>query len=86
MIYKIENGLIDKDVEKIKEVLQNNSVMEKGELLFLPIENEHGVEKLTAITQWLINKGYNIIASTTRKPDLEDVFLNLTGEKMDIKK
>jgi ABC-2 type transport system ATP-binding protein len=86
MIYKIENGLIDKDVEKIKEVLQNNSVMEKGELLFLPIENEHGVEKLTAITQWLINKGYNIVASTTRKPDLEDVFLNLTGEKMDIKK
>ncbi len=86
MVYKIENGLADADLEKIKKVLQNKYVLEKGELLFLPIESEHGVEKLTAVTQWLINQGYNIIASTTRQPDLEDVFLNLTGEKMDVKK
>jgi ABC-2 type transport system ATP-binding protein len=85
MIYKIENGIKNEDLEKIRDVLKNKDVVEKGDLLFLPIETDRGVAKLTAVTQWIISKGYNIVASTTRQPDLEDVFLNLTGEKMIIK-
>ena len=42
----------DDDVQKIKQVLESNMVVEQGELLFLPIDDKHGVEKLTAVTQW----------------------------------
>jgi ABC-type multidrug transport system ATPase subunit len=81
MVLGIENGIVENDLSNIKKVLSHPHLIQKGELLFIPIEQEHGLEKTIAIIQWLINKGYNIISSTTKEPDLEDVFLNLTGEK-----
>jgi ABC-2 type transport system ATP-binding protein len=81
MVLKIENGLAEKDLNNIKMILKHTGLVTKDEVLFIPIEQEHGLEKTIAIIQWLINKGYNITSSTTKEPDLEDVFLNLTDEK-----
>ncbi len=82
MIFDITGGISNVDVEKIKSVMGEQTVISKGNLLFIPFEQAHSLEKVMAITEWLIKKGYNIVSSTTKEPSLEDVFLNITGEKM----
>jgi ABC-2 type transport system ATP-binding protein len=86
MIFDIVNGISPDDLEKIKDALKQKSVVAKGNLLFIPFEQEHSLEKVIAITDWLMKKGYSITSSTTKEPNLEDVFLNITGEKMEEKK
>ncbi len=82
MVLRIENGLEEKDFLKIKEIIGHQGVLLEGEDLFVPMEQSHGLEKTLAIIQWLMDKGYNITSSIIKEPDLEDVFLNLTGERM----
>jgi ABC-2 type transport system ATP-binding protein len=82
MILESKEEVIDSDIEKIKTALNQKSIMKKHKMIFIPLEQEHSLEKMLAITDWLIEKGYNIKSSTTKEPNLEDVFLNITGEKM----
>ncbi|MCX6800693.1 MAG: ABC transporter ATP-binding protein [Candidatus Diapherotrites archaeon] len=82
VIFKMEKNVSQADIESIKKALKQESVIERGNLLIIPLQQAHSVEKIAAITQWLIDKGYNILSAMTKEPDLEDVFLNITGEKM----
>jgi len=82
MILDIEGGVKDEDLTKIRQVLNQNNLVTKENLFFIPFEQTHSLEKILAITQWLMGNGYNIMSSTTKEPNLEDVFLNITGEKM----
>ncbi len=82
MIFSISGGVKEQDIQKIKSVLNQSTVLSKGDLLFIPFEQEHSLEKVLAITEWLLKKGYNISSSITKEPNLEDVFLNITGETM----
>jgi ABC-2 type transport system ATP-binding protein len=82
MIFDVEGGVSEEHINKIKEVLNQKSVVMRGELLFIPLEQAHGLEKTLAVTQWLLDQGYKIKSSTTKEPNLEDVFMNITGEKM----
>ena len=81
-IFKILNGVSEKDLENVKSVLKQTNIFQKGDFLFIPMGIEHSVEKVTGVTEWLMKKGYNISSSTTKEPDLEDVFLNITGDKL----
>jgi ABC-2 type transport system ATP-binding protein len=82
MIFEIKNGVKNEDIEKIKLVLKQTSIISKGDLLFIPLEQSHSLEKTMAVTKWLSEKGYNIVSTTTKEPNLEDVFMNITGETM----
>lgn len=82
MIFTISGGLKEEDIQKIRSVLNQTTILSKGDLLFIPFEQEHSLEKVVAITEWLLKKGYNISSSITKEPTLEDVFLNITGEVM----
>ena len=82
MVFKVTNGVSQPDLEQIRKALNQKTIIEKDDLLFIPFEQEHSLEKIIAVTQWLMDKGYNIVSSTTKEPSLEDVFLNITGEKM----
>ncbi|MFA5357536.1 MAG: ABC transporter ATP-binding protein [archaeon] len=82
IIFKMEKSVLPEHIDGIKKALKQESIIERGDLLIIPLEQSHSVEKISAITQWLIDKGYNILSAVTKEPDLEDVFLNLTGEKM----
>ncbi len=86
MILEVSNGYKEEDILKIKKVLNQSSVFTKNNTLFIPFEQKHSLEKMLAITDWLIEKGYDIKSSTTKEPSLEDVFLNITGEKMAVEK
>lgn len=82
MILETNEEIVDMDIEKIRKALNQKSIIKKHKMLFIPLEQEHSLEKMLAITDWLIEKGYNVKSSTTKEPNLEDVFLNITGEKM----
>lgn len=82
IVMKIQDGISEGDLKNIKTVLRQDNVLLKGEYLFIPLGQDHSIEKVTGVTEWLMKKGYNILSSTTKEPDLEDVFLNITGDKM----
>ena len=82
IVFKISGGISQVDLTNIKTVLHQQNIFSKGDYLFIPLGTDHSVEKVTGVTEWLMKKGYNIVSSTTKEPDLEDVFLNITGEKM----
>ena len=82
IVLKIKDGISENDLKNIKTVLNQENVLSKNEFLFIPLGQDHSVEKVTGVTEWLMKKGYNILSSTTKEPDLEDVFLNITGDKM----
>ena len=86
MIFEIKNGIREEHLEKIKQALKESGVVAKGELLFIPFAQKRSLEKVMAITDWLLKEGYEINSSTTKEPNLEDVFLNLTGEQMEVNK
>jgi len=85
MIFNITGGVREEHLVKIRTALNERTVVSKGDLLFIPFKQEHSLEKVLAVTDWLMQEGYNITSSTTKEPNLEDVFLNLTGEKMEVK-
>ena len=86
MIFEVKGGVREEHLQKIRQALNERTVMSKGDLLFIPFKQEHSLEKVLAVTDWLMQEGYNITSSTTKEPNLEDVFLNLTGEQMEVKK
>ena len=86
MIFEITGGVRKEHLEKIKTALKESTVLARDDLLFIPFKQEHSLEKVIAITDWLLKEGYEITSSLTKEPNLEDVFLNLTGEKMEVKK
>ena len=81
-ILQIPEKIEDKDINTMRTVLRQPGVFAQGDRLFIPLEQEHSLAKLTAITQWLMKQGYNITSSEVREPNLEDVFMNMTGERM----
>jgi len=82
LILEVPGGVSPEDIEGIKAIMGQKVVIAKNELLFIPLEQEHSLEKLVFASEWLMKKGYDIKSSTTKEPNLEDVFLNITGETM----
>ncbi|MCX6803624.1 MAG: hypothetical protein NTY48_03565, partial [Candidatus Diapherotrites archaeon] len=80
VIFKIKGGVLEKDLAVVSALVNQPSLVQKGELLFIPFKDEKIIGRITAVTEHLLNKGYDIMLSTTKEPDLEDVFLNLIGE------
>ncbi len=78
VIYKLAQNLKQEDFENIKSALKQKDLVLEGNTLFIPFPQEHSIEKISALTEWLLKKGYTIVSSSIKEPDLEDVFLNLT--------
>ena len=51
----------------------------RGNYIIIPFSQEDSIKRVAGITEFLMKKGYNIISSTEKSPDLEDVFLNIVG-------
>lgn len=80
VIFEIKGELDPKDLEFIRKSLRLESVVFNKGMLFIPFEQEKSVEKVTFVAEWLLGRGYSVLSSTTKEPNLEDVFLQLTGE------
>lgn len=69
-------------VEALKKLMVGSEVTGLGNVLVIGLSQEHTMEKMSMLTDWISGKGYDIKSSTLREPELEDVFINLTGRKL----
>ncbi|MDO8647558.1 MAG: ABC transporter ATP-binding protein [Candidatus Diapherotrites archaeon] len=69
-------------VEALKRILIGSEVTSLGNAIVIALSQEHSLEKISMITDFINAKGYEIKSSTLREPELEDVFINLTGRKL----
>ncbi|MEK6958909.1 MAG: hypothetical protein AABW59_02580, partial [archaeon] len=84
VIMQLATPLSDIDLASIKASSVQMNIIAKGNIIFLPLEQAHSIEKITGLTNKIMEKGYTILSSTTKEPNLEDVFLNITGEHMKV--
>jgi len=70
------------DAEAIKSSFKDEQTEIIGQTIIISFNQEHSLEKISLLTQWLVGKGYEVQSSTIKEPELEDVFLNLTGERL----
>jgi ABC-2 type transport system ATP-binding protein len=68
------------DVNKIKEIMGVKAVQMEENLI--KINSDTGVNNLNKIIQHLINSGIEITSLEEKAPNLETVFLTLTGRKL----
>lgn len=80
--FKLQKPPVDMDVEMIKMMAATKGIVIRGNYLIIPFSQEDSIKKLAGITEFLMKKGYNILSSTEKEPDLEDVFLNIVGENV----
>ncbi len=83
VVFKIEGGVKDKDINVIKELAGGADIYSKKDFLFIPFKEERIVGRVSSISSYLIGKGYNIISSVTKEPTLDDVFINILGGQND---
>ena len=82
VVFRLSKSPADLDVEMIKMMAASKSVVVRGNYLIIPFSQEDSIKRLAGVTELLMKKGYNILSSTEKEPDLEDVFLNIVGENM----
>ena len=69
-------------VDAIKGTLKGSDVNAAGNYLIISFLPERALEKIASITEWLVKEGYEIVSSRIKEPDLEDVFMNVTGQQL----
>jgi len=82
VIINVSSVLKSEDVEVIKNSFENSQIEIIGNAIIISFNQKGSLKKISTLTQWLQEKKYDILNSTIREPELEDVFLNLTGERM----
>ncbi len=82
LVMKLSHIIMQDHVEAIKNSFEDSQVEIEGSTIVISFSQEHSIEKISLLTQWLENQGYEVISSLIKEPELEDVFLNLTGERM----
>ncbi len=82
LIVKVDREISEGDGQSIKNSFPNEQTEILGNTAIISFKQEHSLEKISLLTQWVEEQGYTIISSIVKEPELEDVFLNITGERM----
>ncbi len=85
-VLQVQNGLKECDLPFLEKIFGNRDYIIQNEWIFIPLKRGDNFSKVAELTEELVDKGYVIVSSTTREPNLEDVFINLTGEKFALEK
>lgn len=82
LIVKVSKMISSEHIEAIKNAFEESQVEVAGDTIVVSFSQKRSLEKISALTRWLLEQGYKVLSSIVKEPELEDVFLNLTGEKM----
>ena len=82
LIVKVDREIAQADAQSIKGSFPNEQTEILGNTAIISFKQEHSLEKISLLTQWVEEQGYTIISAVVKEPELEDVFLNITGERM----
>jgi ABC-2 type transport system ATP-binding protein len=82
LIMKLDKIIDEAHAELIKNSFPDSRVEITGSVIVISFSQEHSLEKISILTQWLNDQGYEVASSVIKEPELEDVFLNVTGERL----
>ena len=82
LVVKLSRQPESEDVDAMKEALQESEIVAVGNFLIISLLPEKALEKISVITEWLVEQGYEIMSSQLKEPDLEDVFMTVAGERL----
>lgn len=82
LIMKVSKDIPPEHSEIIKNTFEGSQIVFVGRTIVISFNQEHSLEKISILTQWLIDQGYEVLSSNVKEPELEDVFLNITGERL----
>ena len=82
LIIKLSSSPKKEDVDAMKEAMEDAELAEAGNFLIISFTSEKALEKISAITEWLVSQGYEIVSSQIKEPELEDVFMAVAGERL----
>ncbi len=79
---KVSKPIEKEDEEVISNSFVGSQTIVLGNSITISFAQEHSIERISLLTQWLVDRGYEVLRSSVKEPDLEDVFLALTKEKI----
>lgn len=82
LIMKLNKIIGEQHADLIKNSFPDSHVEVMGATVVISFSQEHSLEKISMLTQWLSDQDYDVLSSVVKEPELEDVFLNVTGERM----
>jgi ABC-2 type transport system ATP-binding protein len=84
LVVGLDKVATESDFESLKGILQGteSEIAQSGTFLIISVPNEKALQKISAITEWLVGKEYQILSSQLKEPDLEDVFMTVAGERL----
>jgi len=82
VVIKLSDVVKSHEIDLIKESFEGSQVEIMGNTIVIGFTQKGSLEKISLLTQWVSEQGYKVISSVVKEPELEDVFLNLTGERM----
>ncbi len=84
LITKTDRQVSDEHAEKIKKIFEVSQTVIIGNSIVISFPQEQSLEQISILSDWLKQNGYKVTSSVVKEPDLEDVFLNITGEKLKV--
>jgi ABC-type multidrug transport system ATPase subunit len=82
LILKLNKVVPQEIRETIKKVFKESQVDAIDNTILVSFDQKHSIEKISVLTRWLIKQGYEVTNSVVKEPELEDVFMNITGDKL----
>ncbi|VVB99273.1 putative branched-chain amino acid transport ATP-binding protein LivG [uncultured archaeon] len=82
LVMKVDLPLAEEDTNAIKNTFEGSQTTVMGNTIVISFHQEHSLENISLLTQWLMDRGYSVTSSIVREPELEDVFLNVTGDRI----
>lgn len=82
LVMKLDKVVSEEHTDSIKGSFPEAQTEVLGNTIVVSFKQEHSLEKISLLAQWVEEQGYEITSSVVKEPELEDVFLNLTGERM----
>lgn len=75
------NQIVDPEFAKsLQKIMTESEINVFHNTLVVTLPQSKSMERLSLVTDFLQNKGYDIQNSIIKEPDLENVFMNLTGK------
>jgi len=80
VIIKLSTPVSEEHLEAIRRSFVDSQVESIGNTIVISFTQPHSLQKISLLTQWLIEQHYEVTGSVVKEPELEDVFINITGD------
>lgn len=82
LVFKLDKSVGDELIAKVQEAMPNTIVRCVQSNLVLPVKQAETTKAIVKVSAVIAAAGYEVLGSVVKEPELEDVFLNLTGRAM----